>query len=62
MGIYEFCQFGPQLIISPIVIIFSFTFIILEVGVSGLIGIIILVLGIVIQWRMGIKIMNVRKD
>ncbi len=46
MGIYEFCQLGPQLIVAPIVILFSLVFVFIEIGYSALTLILIVVCGL----------------
>jgi hypothetical protein len=53
MGIYQFSQYGSFIVTSPIMIVVSITLIIVNIGVSGLLGIVVLFISTIISGKVG---------
>ena len=62
MGIYQFSQYGSFIVTSPIMIVVSITLIIVNIGVAGLLGIVVLFFSTIISGKIGMSGMQVRKD
>jgi hypothetical protein len=53
MGIYQFSQYGSFIVTSPIMIVVSIILIIVNIGVSGLLGIVVLFISTIISGKVG---------
>lgn len=53
MGIYQFSQYGSFIVTSPIMIVVSITLIIVNIGISGLLGIVVLFISTIISGKVG---------